>query len=200
MKALKWLALPVLMCGVASANVTLNVDEHIKVTAINGESITHGLLSPVKRNFELPSGQATITARYERLFDLNSKEHDVVRSKEVTLTATLADNQTYRLTLPNPPKHHTDAVAFAKKPHLDLVQGDKVVTQKMTVAQKSGGLLGGFGALFGKNDSQPVQITQTPVQPATPAQTQKTTLDKFMELWLSADESEREKIRQWVQK
>lgn len=51
----------------AFANVHLTVDEHIKVTAINGQEIKHGALQPLKREFILDAGRHVITAHYDRL-------------------------------------------------------------------------------------------------------------------------------------
>lgn len=190
-----------LCATVGHAQVILTVDDNVKVTAINGEAIAHGLFAPVKRNFELTEGQHVITARYERLFELHGDNHDILRSNEITVTASLADNQTYRLTMPNQPKRYKDAKEYIKAPSLTIVQGNKVVSEQVASSTQSGGVFGGLGALFGRGDGvasnqKAVQALQTP----TKATTTNTTLDKFMELWLSADESEREKIRQWVQK
>lgn len=189
----------------AFAEVKLLVDDHIKVTAINGEAITHGLFAPVKQEFKLAGGQHIITARYERLFDISRGDHDVLRSKDITVTASLADDQTYRLVMPNQPSRYQDAKEYIKAPSLAIVQGDKVVSQQSATSTQSGGVFAGLGALLGRGDGvasnqKVVQAVQTASQTSQSAQTQKATLDKFMELWLSADESEREKIRQWVQK
>lgn len=192
----------------ALAKVTLLVDDHIKVTAINGETITHGLFTPVKQEFALADGQHIITARYERLFDLNKNDHDVLRSKEVTLTATLADNGVYRLVMPNQPKRYQDAKEYIKTPSLAIMQGNQVISQQSVDHTQSGGIFSGLGSLFGERGGAAVnqQKVIEAAQATSPSahhsinSTQKSTLDAFMTLWLSASEEEREKIRQWVQK
>lgn len=205
MKLAKLALIGVALSMPAFAEVKLLVDDNIKVTAINGEVITHGLFASAKREFILADGQHIITARYEKLFDVGRNDHDVLRSKEITVTASLVDNQTYRLTMPNQPNRYQDAKEYIKTPSLTIVQGNKVVSEQIASGVSSNGVFAGLGALFGRGDGvasnqKAVQAVQTVPQTSQSAQTQKTTLDKFMELWLSADESEREKIRQWVQK
>lgn len=202
MKLAKLLLIGAVLSMPAFAEVKLLVDDHIKVTAINGEAITHGLFAPVKQEFKLTGGQHMITARYERLFDISRSDHDVVRSKDITITASLVDDQTYRLVMPNQPSRYQDAREYVKAPSLAIVQGDKVVSQQSATNTQSGGIFAGLGALLGRGDG--VVSNQKVIQAAQTAPAKSTsatsTLDKFMELWLSADESEREKIRQWVQK
>lgn len=192
----------------AFAQVKLLVDDHIKVTAINGESITHGLFTPIKQEFDLADGQHIISVRYERLFDINKNDHDILRSGEVTLSATLTDNGVYRLVMPNQPKRYQEAKEYIKSPSFAIVQGEQVVSKQSATYAQSGGIFAGIGTLFGRentNKHQVVQAIQTTAQPSktfvdVPAKASKNTLDAFMALWLNASEEEREKIRQWVQK
>lgn len=177
---------------IALADVTITADDDIKITAINGQVVNQSLLQTTKQSFTVKSGQTVITARYDRLFNLSRNDHDVVKSAPITLTATLADNGQYRLTMPNLPSDYQSIKTYIKAPTLALMQGDTVITKQQGLAKSSGLSLGG---LFGKANEQHEQaIANLPV--ATPANT----LDEFMKLWLNANESEREKIRQWVNK
>ncbi|AWY20365.1 DUF2057 domain-containing protein [Moraxella bovis] len=194
----------------AFAEVRLNVDEHIKVTAINGQEIKHGALQPLKREFTLDAGRHVITARYDRLFDLPRGEHDYLKSGNVTITADLADNQTYQLVMPNQPSNYRDAKEYAKAPTLAISQNGKVLASEQTVESRTGILstLGdSIGGLFGRDDATRANqkaiaaLNQTPTQPTAPTMVApKDNLDGFMQLWLNATPEEREKIRQWVEK
>lgn len=79
-----------LLSTAAVAQVQLNVDDNIKVTAINGQAIHHGLLQPLQQNFTLEPGRHVITARYDRLFKLGRDDHDYLKSGDITITANLA--------------------------------------------------------------------------------------------------------------
>lgn len=195
---------------IALADVTITADDDIKITAINGQAVNTGFLSTPKQSFTLPAGQTVITARYDRLFNLNRQDHEVIKSPEITLSANLADNQTYRLTMPNLPTTHSQAEEFIKSPTLQLLSDGQVIASESKTTTSSP-LFGGFslGGLFGKKDTlaehhKAMASAHTPQPPATPPTAQIApkldTLDEFMKLWLNANESEREKIRQWVNK
>lgn len=180
----------------AFAEVRLNVDEHIKVTAINGQEIKHGALQPLKRELTLDAGRHVITARYDRLFDLPRGEHDYLKSGNVTITADLADNQTYQLVMPNQPSNYRDAKEYAKAPTLAISQNGKVLASEQTVESRTGILstLGdSIGGLFGRDDATRANqkaiaaLNQTPTQPTAPTMVApKDNLDGFMQLWLNA--------------
>lgn len=179
------LALAIIALGMpAFADVKLSVDENIKVIAINGTEVKHGLLQPLKREFVLPSGQNTITARYDRMFDLPRGEHDYVKSANLSLTIQLTDNQSYQLIMPNQPANYLTAKDYAKAPRLAITQNGQILHQTTT-------------------DSTPAPAQNTPHQSTNPkavSPANKNNLDGFMKIWLNSSEEEREKIRQWVQK
>ncbi len=212
-----------LLSGMAAhAEVTLQVDDNIKVTAINGQAVNTSLFQPIKKTFNLTPGQQVITARYDRLYDLPGDNHDYLKSSNVTVTAPMQDNQTYRLTMPGQPERYNEARDYAKHPTLAVVAGQQVVTQA-TTTQSDSGLFSGLGSIFGGNDAkaqnnqaiaaiqaQPAVTTsqasnqvgyaQSGAIPVSAGQTTAvSTLDNFMQLWLQATPAEREKIRQWVQ-
>lgn len=202
--------LSALASAAAMAQVQLNVDENIKVTAINGNEIRHGLLQPLQTQFTLDAGRHVITARYDRLFNLNNKDHDYLKSGNVTVTVDLADNQSYQLIMPNQPNTYNAAKEYARAPSLAVAHNGQIIAQQDS-ADERGGILSGVGSTiggwFGKGDSAIVTnqkaiaaINQNPVNTPAPATAPKDNLDKFMQLWLNADEAEREKIRQWIAK
>lgn len=188
----------------AFAEVKLNVDENIKVIAINGQEIKHGLLQPLQKQFTLQAGQHMITARYDRLFNLRNQDHDYLKSDNISLAVELADNQTYELVMPNQPNSYQAAKEYAKSPVLAVAHNGKIIAEQAKTDSRTG-VFASMGAslngLLGRNQpaviaSQP-QATSTPT-PATPEVAPKGSLDNFMQLWLDASEAEREKIRQWV--
>ena len=204
------------------AAVTLLVDDHIKVTAINGQEIQQSPFQPLTKSFTLEPGQHAITAKYDRLYNLRRDEHDYLRSGNVSVTAELKDNQTYRLVMPNQPEKYEAAREYAKRPTLAVQQNNTVVASQQALEGSQGGLLSGLGKTLGgvfggANDAelqnqraiaalgQPTASTVntgvvTTVQQTTSAAASTSTLDQFMQLWLQATPAEREKIRQWIEK
>lgn len=224
MKKIIAIAAAALLSHQAFAQVQLDVDNHIKVIAINGKEIKQGLLQPLQKQFTLDAGRHVITARYDRLFDLRNQEHDYLKSDSITLTVDLADNQTYQLVMPNQPNNYVAAQEYIKSPSLAVVQNGKIIAQENSTENRAGLLAGlgqTLGGIFGRNDKAVIAnqqalagISQTsttipaaipaaaPAQTSAsvPAQVKSNSLDGFMQLWLNASEEEREKIRQWVQK
>lgn len=184
------------------AQVQLLVDENIKVTAINGKEVKHGALQPLRREFSLDAGRHVISARYDRLFDLTRGEHDYVKSGNVTVTADLADNQTYHLTMPNQPNTHKEAKEYAKSPTLAITQNNNIIITQEKSDGSQAGLLSSLGGLFGRDNVAVIDNQQAiaAITPSAPTPTTKDNLDGFMQLWLNASPEEREKIRQWIEK
>lgn len=205
------------------AAVTLLVDDHIKVTAINGQEIKQSAFQPLTKTFTLQPGQHAITAKYDRLYKLLRDEHDYLRSGNISVTAELADNQTYRLTMPNQPEEYKAAKEYADNPTLAVQQDNRVIASQQGASGNQGGLLSGIGkalgGVFGGGDDaelqnqraiaalgQPTSTTQQTVtaQPRVAGTASSTTqsantLDSFMQIWLNATPAEREKMRQWIQ-
>lgn len=202
-----------LLSTAAAAQVQLNVDDNIKVTAINGQAIHHGLLQPLQQNFTLEAGRHVITARYDRLFKLGRDDHDYLKSGDVTITANLADNQTYRLIMPNQPKDYHAAKDYIKTPSLAITQHGAIIAQEDTTQTKRSGLFSGITStinnLFGRTNSATTANQEAIAAISTHNTTTPTddhavraddNLDGFMQIWLNASDEEREKIRQWIEK
>ncbi|WP_413771741.1 DUF2057 family protein [Psychrobacter sp. ENNN9_III] len=207
------------------AAVTLNVDDHIKVTAINGQEVKQSAFQPLTKTFTLQPGQHAITAKYDRLYKLPRDQHDYLRSGNISITAELADNQTYRLAMPNQPEDYEAAKEYAERPTLAILNNDTVVASQQSLGGNKGGLLSGIGqalgGVFGGSSNAELQnqraiaaieqpstpqvaTTQPRVNTGTVSSTTTTqsidTLDSFMQIWLNATPAEREKMRQWIQK
>lgn len=227
---LKKLSISALLIGagavstLSQAAVTLLVDDHIKVTAINGQELTQSLFQPLTKSFTLQPGKHVITAKYDRLYKLRRDEHDYLRSGNISVAAEMADNQTYRLTMPNQPEEYAAAKEYAERPTLAVQQNNTVIASQESVGGSDGGLFSGLGkalgGAFGGGDAElqnqraiaaldkPEASTQSNVDTGTVTAVKQTTsvasstntLDQFMQLWLQATPAEREKMRQWIQK
>ena len=226
---LKKLSISAVFAGAASvsmlsqAAVTLLVDDHIKVTAINGQELTQSILQPLTKSFTLQPGKHVITAKYDRLYDLRRDEHDYLRSGNVSVAAELADNQTYRLTMPNQPQDYASAKKYAERPTLAIQQNNSVIASQESVGGSSNSLFSGFGkalgGVFGGSGDAELQNqraiaaldqpsasanstvnTAATVTQTTSVNASTNALDQFMQIWLQATPAEREKMRQWMQK
>lgn len=207
----------------SQAAVTLVVDDHIKVTAINGQELTQSLLQPLTKSFTLQPGKHVITAKYDRLYDLRRDEHDYLRSGNVSVAAELADNQTYRLTMPNQPEDYAAAKKYAERPTLAIQSNNTIIASQESVGGNSNSLFSGLGkalgGVFGGSgdaelqnqraiaalDQPSVSTNKSVTTGATVTQTTSVnastnSLDQFMQIWLQATPAEREKMRQWMQK
>ncbi len=190
------------------AEVTLDVEDNIKVTAINGQAVNKGLFSRDKTHFNLQAGKHVITARYDRMFDLSRDKHDYVKSANVTVTAELEDNKSYKLVMPNQPKSYAQAKEYAKKPTLAIKSGNQMLASQSKQISEEGLFLKAeqkISSLFNKNnavnDNAKViaSISQETDKKST-TETSKSTLDQFMQIWLKATPAERERIRAWIAK
>lgn len=227
---LKKLSISALLIGagavstLSQAAVTLLVDDHIKVTAINGQELTQSLFQPLTKSFTLQPGKHVITAKYDRLYKLRRDEHDYLRSGNISVAAEMVDNQTYRLTMPNQPEEYAAAKEYAERPTLAVQQNNTVIASQESVGGSDGGLFSGLGkalgGAFGGGDAElqnqraiaaldkPEASTQSNVDTGTVTAVKQTTsvasstntLDQFMQLWLQATPAERKKMRQWIQK
>ena len=226
---LKKLSISAVFVGAASvsmlsqAAVTLLVDNHIKVTAINGQELTQSVLQPLTKSFTLQPGKHVITAKYDRLYDLRRDEHDYLRSGNVSVAAELLDNQTYRLTMPNQPEDYAAAKKYAERPTLAIQQNNTVIASQESVGGSSNSLFSGLGkalgGVFGGSGDAELQNqraiaaldqpsasanstvnTAATVTQTTSVNASTNALDQFMQIWLQATPAEREKMRQWIQK
>ncbi|MGM8886589.1 DUF2057 family protein [Psychrobacter sp. 1U2] len=143
------------------ADVTLLVDDNIKVTAINGQEISQSAFQPLTKSFTLQPGKHAITAKYDRLYRLPRDEHDYLRSGNVSVVAEMADNQTYRLTMPNQPEAYAAAKDYAKQPTLAVQQNNTIIASQQSVAGNNGGIFAGLskaiGGVFGGGEDAEMQ-------------------------------------------
>lgn len=204
------LLISLVMYGItAHAESILLVGKHTVVTNIDGQRIKSGFFSTPPKKFNLPAGKHQITAKYDRLFDLNSDEHDILRSVEITLPVTLLDKQSYTLDMINQPNQYQDAKKYVTKPTLGLMLNGQVITQKTAIKgshRKKPTIVNRTNhvtqpKIQPAQTSQPAQISDNSQtsNPQTSNPQKSDVLDNFMQLWLKATTAERQKIRNWVQ-
>lgn len=131
------------------AAVTLNVDDNIKVTAINGQELKQSVFQSSTKQLTLQPGQHVITAKYDRLYQLPRDEHDYLRSGNISVAANLADNQTYRLTMPNQPEEYRAAKQYAQQPTLAIQQNNTIIASQKSIVGNDGGIFSGLGKALG---------------------------------------------------
>ncbi len=171
--------------SVAWADAEVSVPESVVVLGIDGQETGNtGLFSKKHTTIRLPAGEHTITARYDRLFQLNADDHDVVRSKGVTVRAVFADQQNYVLGWQPEPDDHDAAIAFAKQPTLVIKTGGQVVASQKGILTQSPSLISavmqGYSNLTTSNDGQ------------TDA------LQHLQSLWGQATSEQRKQFKQWL--
>ncbi len=131
------------------AEVTLLVDDNIKVTAINGQELKQSIFQPLTKQFTLQPGQHVLTAKYDRLYNLPRDEHDYLRSGNISVAADLTDNQTYRLTMPGQPEAYDAAKEYAQQPTLAVQKNNTVIASQQSVAGNDGSIFSGLGKAIG---------------------------------------------------
>ena len=134
---------------ISHAEVTLLVDDNIKVTAINGQELKQSIFQPLTKQFTLQPGQHVLTAKYDRLYNFPRDEHDYLRSGNISVAADLMDNQTYRLTMPGQPEDYAAAKEYIKQPTLAVQQDNTGVASQQSVAGNDGSIFSGLGKALG---------------------------------------------------
>lgn len=168
-KFLTCAAVSLLMMSSASvfAKATVVVGDNTVVTAINGQEVKTGLFSRAQRSFNLEPGKHVITAKYTRLYNLRTDDHDILRSSNISLPITLADNQTYTLIMANQPDAYAEAKQYIKKPTLALMQGNTVIASEQATSENNSSIFSGLGKALGGvfgGDNNAVKSNQQAIQ------------------------------------
>lgn len=177
------------LSGLSHADAVLNLGDGVVVTAIDGQEVSTGLLSPRQTRYVLSAGQHVIAARFERLYDISADDHDIVKSASVQITTpALVDQYVYQLNLVDEPNSYHQAVQYAKAPTLRLNDA-----QGQTIVQVNGQQPQGTSLLAGINRA----LGQlNPV--AEPSIVPPTVMTTFKTLWQTANSDERKAIAQYV--
>ena len=168
------------------ADAEVSVPENVIVLGIDGQETGNtGFFGTKHTNYRLPAGEHTITARYDRLFPLG-EDHDVVRSKGVTIRTVLADQQVYTLGWQPEPDTHEEALAFVKQPTLIIkaANGQVIAAQKGLKMQSTSVIA---SVMQGVNN-----LTTNSSTPAA------TTLDRLQTLWDQATTEQRKQFKTWI--
>jgi uncharacterized protein YccT (UPF0319 family) len=171
------------------ADAEISVPENVIVLAIDGQDTGNtGFFARRLTTYRLPTGEHTITARYDGVFAVtNSDNDDIVRSNGVTLRTTLSDQQIYTLGWQPEPKTHEEALALVKQPTLIIraSSGSVVASQQGAVMPSTsllGGVIKGIDRLAG---------SVVPYPSTTPL--------KQLELsWQQASTEQKEQFRNWI--
>ena len=98
---------------------TISVPEQIQVMSVDGQERAGGLLERNQIMTALP-GEHVFSLRYVELFQINSEEHEVVRSRQSALRFTAEAGREYRVEMEK--QGNLDAARkFAKDPKFRLV-------------------------------------------------------------------------------
>lgn len=188
-----FITLGVITCSIAMINASwaaaeISVPENVIVLSVDGQETGNtGLFARKHSSFQLPAGEHTIMARYDRLFQINGDDFDVVRSKGVTIKVVLTDQQSYVLGWQPEPATREDALAFIKQPTLKLstTAGQLVASQQGAVMLNTS-LLG--GVMQGINHLTSNAI-ETQIQP----------LEALKSQWSKASVEDRKNFQLWMQ-
>lgn len=202
---------------------TIQSPENIVVLSINQQAVKGGLLHN-KKQYQLESGPAELTLRYQQYFDHGNSQHDILKSDEIVLQIpNLNEGQKYRLALEHAPKDFEAARDYVDHPVIALYdQNNQAVELKQRNTQKSAPL---FGSLFNKEQStvysNSVAEAQINATVAKSEQSQNTVFKRdaqqlndvqnpeklndslpkdqeMIRLWQQASKAERQKFMSWL--
>lgn len=161
---------------------TVDVPEQVQVMSIDGrEPPTNFLTSQVQ--LALLPGEHVLGLRYVQLFQVNSEDHDVVRSRQAALRFTAIAGGRYRLEAP-PQRDREAARQFAKDPHFSLADlgGGAAVESTAVKSYAEASLIDTLGQAFeSQQESRPVTNT-----------------DLLKDIWNRSSAGEREAFRAWI--
>ena len=174
------------MINTSWAAAEISVPENVIVLGVDGqETGNSGLFARKHSSFQLPAGEHTIMARYDRLFQINGDDFDVVRSKGVTIKVVLAD-QKYLLGWQPEPTTHEEALAFVKQPTLAISANGQVVASQQGAVMQNTSLFG--GVMQGIN-----HLTSNNIEP------QVSPLDALKSQWTKASAEDKKLFQLWIQ-
>lgn len=163
--------------------VLVNVPEQIEVMAIDGQEPPPSFLKSRVQLALLP-GEHVFSLRYVQLFQINSDEHEVVRSKQAALRFNASAGSVWRLEAPAQKSVET-ARKFAKNPQFMLINmADKSVVESAaikSVAEAS--LIDTLGKAFSQGDE--------PVKPSS-------NLDLLKDVWSRSSADDKAAFRLWM--
>lgn len=164
-----------------SAEVTMiEVPEQVQVMAMDGVEVT-GTLLQRGQSLEVLPGEHVFTLRYVQLFQINSEDHEVVRSRQAALRFNAEAGATYRLEMDAQPSLDA-ARKFAKDPKFRMVNVRSGAVDQSTAIKSyaEASLVDTITKAFESTQSQ-------------------TYLDLLRDVWGRATPEERAAFRAWVE-
>lgn len=164
--------------------VLVSVPEQIEVMAVDGQEPPPSFLKSRVQLALLP-GEHVFSLRYVELFQLNSDEHEVVRSKQAALRFSAVAGSEYRLETP-PQKNRDVAVKFAKSPQFNLVNiKDGSATESTAIkSYAEASLIDTIGKAFSGSGEEATKLP--------------TNLDLLKDVWGRATPEEQAGFRAWL--
>lgn len=162
----------------------VNVPEQVQVMAVDGRDATGGMLQREQSLAVLP-GERVFSLRYVELFQINSEDHEVIRSRQAALRFTAEPGAEYRVEYDRQPSLD-QARKFAKSPSFRLVNVKSgTVNESATIkSYAEASLLDTISRAF-----------ESTGEPAA----QQTHLDIMKDVWGRASADERAAFRGWME-
>lgn len=167
----------------AAETAMIRLPEQIQVMALDGQEQTGSLLQRDQMLAVLP-GEHVFSLRYVELFQINSEEHEVVRSRQSALRFTAVAGHEYRIEIDK--QGNLDAARkFAKDPKFRLVDVNSGTVTESTAIKSyaEASLVDTIAKAFDSSDSK----AQGP-----------THLDLLKDVWGRASHEERAGFRAWL--
>ncbi len=182
---------------------TVVATEDVQLLAVDGRELGGSLFGARETRFSLLPGEHVLSVRYNGFFQLNSENHDVVRSRPLALRFVAQAGETYRFDFPRP-KNAEAANRFAKDAELTLVaehSGERIKTQVIrSFAEAS--LIDTVSKAFQTEETQAAvrgsQLAPTTDARPTLAPTSSVHYDLLRDVWLRASPEERVRFQQWT--
>lgn len=167
----------------AAETAMIRLPEQVQVMAMDGQEQAGSLLQRDQLLAVLP-GEHVFSLRYVELFQINSEEHEVVRSRQTALRFTAVAGREYRIEMDK--QGSLDAARkFAKDPKFRLVDvGSGAVTESTAIkSYAEASLIDTITKAFDSSDSK----AQGP-----------THLDLLKDVWGRASPEDRASFRVWL--
>ena len=165
--------------------VSLEVPELIQVLSIDGQEANSHFLGSRAHVQQLTVGEHVLSVRYTQLFNINTDEHDILKSKPMAIRFTAETGQTYQLSV-TPPKRYDAAKEFAKQPDIRLIN-KTAGTSQQAIQIKSyaeASLVDSIGKAFQSSDES--------------VSKQSDNVQLLQDIWLRATPTERQAFAAWL--
>lgn len=162
----------------------VSLPEQVQVMAVDG-SDTGGTMLQRNSSFVMLPGERVFSLRYVELFQINSEEHEVVRSRQAALRFTAEAGAEYRIEYDKQPSLEA-ARKFAKAPVFRLVN-------------VKSGAVNESSAIKSYAEASLVDTITRAFESASGQEKTQTHLDLLKDVWGRASAEERAAFRVWVE-